>query len=241
MKYKTLSITDSEKLIKELKPMILDCRDLKDYRAGHLEDALHVHEGLKDSLVKRGDKQRSLLIYCYYGHASEHLAEFFSDFGFKDVYSLEGGYSTWKDKQQEKNYFSVAEPVLMNSAGIYPLILASQQGRSDVVNFLIEQNAVLDVVDHYGNNALWAACYAESIDCIEALIISGIKVNHQNSASGATALIFAASSGRETVVERLLAAGADPTLKTHDDFTALDLASTRKILNLLSKLVKSGD
>ena len=101
MKYKTISIADSEKLIKELKPMILDCRDLKDYRAGHLEDALHVHEGLKDSLVKRGDKQLSLLIYCYYGHASEHLAEFFSDFGFKDVYSLEGGYSSWKDKHQE--------------------------------------------------------------------------------------------------------------------------------------------
>jgi thiosulfate sulfurtransferase len=101
MKYKTISIADSEKLIKETKPMILDCRDLKDYRAGHLEEALHVHEGLKDSLVKRGDKQRSLLIYCYYGHASEHLAEFFFDFGFKDVYSLEGGYSSWKEKHQE--------------------------------------------------------------------------------------------------------------------------------------------
>ena len=41
----------------------------------------------------------------------------------------------------QNNYFSVAEPVLENTAGIYPLILASQQGRSDVVNFLIEQNA----------------------------------------------------------------------------------------------------
>ena len=51
MKYKTISIADSEKLIKESKPMILDCRDLKDYRAGHLEDALHVHEGLKESFV----------------------------------------------------------------------------------------------------------------------------------------------------------------------------------------------
>lgn len=101
MKYKTISITDSEKLIKEAKPMILDYRDLKDYRSGHLEDALHVHEGLKDSLIKRGDKQRSLLIYCYYGHASEHLAEFFFDFGFTDVYSLQGGYSGWKDKHQE--------------------------------------------------------------------------------------------------------------------------------------------
>ena len=48
MKYKIISIADSKNLIKESKPMILDCRDLKDYRAGHLEDALHVHEGLKD-------------------------------------------------------------------------------------------------------------------------------------------------------------------------------------------------
>ena len=135
----------------------------------------------------------------------------------------------------QNNYFSVAQPVLKNTAGIYPLILASQQGRSDVVDFLIEQDADLEVIDEYGNNALWAACYAESIDCIEALLLSGINVNHQNSASGAIALIFAASSGRESVVEQLLAAGADPTLKTHDDFTALDLASTRKILNLLSR------
>jgi uncharacterized protein len=141
----------------------------------------------------------------------------------------------------QNNYFSVAQPVLKNNAGIYPLILASQQGRSDVVHFLIEQDADMDVIDQYGNNALWAACYAENSDCIDALIYAGIDINHQNSASGATALIFAASSGRETVVEQLLAAGADSDLKTHDDFTALDLASTRKILKLLSILVKAGD
>ena len=131
----------------------------------------------------------------------------------------------------QNNYFSVAQPVLKNTAGIYPLILASQQGHSDVVYFLIDQNAALDVIDEYGNNALWAACYAENCDCMDALINAGIEINHQNSVSGATALIFAASSGREEVVEKLLAAAADPDLKTHDDFTALDLASTRKYLN----------
>jgi len=141
----------------------------------------------------------------------------------------------------QNNYFSIAQPVLMNNDGVYPLILASQQGRSDVVRFLLGQNAELDVIDQYGNNALWAACYADSSDCIDTLIHAGIDINHQNSASGATALIFAASSGREKIVEQLLVAGADPGLKTHDVFTALDLASTRKILKLLSKLVKSGD
>ena len=133
----------------------------------------------------------------------------------------------------QNNYFSVAQPALKNSAGIYALILAGQQGRSDVVNFLIDQAADLDVIDQYGNNALWAACYAENSDCISALIDAGIDINHQNFASGATALIFAASSGRESVVEQLLAAGANTDLKTHDDFTALDLASTRKILKLI--------
>lgn len=133
----------------------------------------------------------------------------------------------------QNNYFSVAQPVLKNHDGIYPLILASRQGRSDVVRFLIGQNAAIDVIDQYGNNALWAACYADNSDCIDALIHAGIDINHQNSASGATALIFAASSGREKVVEQLLAVGADPDLKTHDDFTALDLASTRKILKLI--------
>jgi len=141
----------------------------------------------------------------------------------------------------QNNYFSVAHPTVKNNADIYPLILASQQGRGDVVQFLIKQGAELNVLDQYGNNALWAACYADSSDCIKALINAGIDMNHQNSVSGATALIFAASSDRENVVEQLLAAGADPGLKTHDDFTALDLASTRKILKLLSKLVKSGD
>jgi ankyrin repeat protein len=141
----------------------------------------------------------------------------------------------------QNHYFSVAQPALRNAAGIYPLILASQQGRSDVVKFLLEQNAALDVLDEYGNNALWAACYAENSGCIEAMIDAGVDINYQNSASGATALIFAASSGRETVVEQLLAAGADPHLKTHDDFTALDLASTRKILKLLANLDKPGD
>jgi len=96
MKYQNLAVTDCEQFIQTKNPLILDCRDVKNYQAGHLENALHVHEGLKESLVKRGDKQRSLLIYCYHGHASQHLAEFFSDFGFKDVYSLEGGYTAWE-------------------------------------------------------------------------------------------------------------------------------------------------
>ncbi|MEF3074436.1 ankyrin repeat domain-containing protein [Methylobacter sp. Wu1] len=129
-----------------------------------------------------------------------------------------------------RNHCASAE---QNEAGVHPLILACQQGRSDIVEYLLGHGADLNITDQYGNNALWAACYAQDIACIDALLDAGINIDYQNPDSGATALIFAASSGREQVVERLLAAGANPDLKVHDDFTALELASTRKILKLL--------
>lgn len=94
--FKSISVSDSKQLISEQQPLILDCRELKDYQAGHLDNAMHIHEKLRDSLLKNGDKQRPMLIYCYHGHASEHLAEMFGDFGFKQVYSLIGGYTDWK-------------------------------------------------------------------------------------------------------------------------------------------------
>jgi thiosulfate sulfurtransferase len=95
--FKTVSAAKAVQLIAEDQPIILDCRDLKDYRASHIENAMHVHEQLRDSLIKKADKAKPLLIYCYYGHASEHLAEMFADFGFSQVYSLAGGYADWKE------------------------------------------------------------------------------------------------------------------------------------------------
>ena len=98
MNYQNINVEQCAQLIQDHTPLILDCRDVKNYQSGHLDNALHVHDGLKESLIKRGDKQRCLLIYCYHGHASQHLAEFFTDFGFKHVYSLEGGYTAWQEQ-----------------------------------------------------------------------------------------------------------------------------------------------
>lgn len=95
-KFKTITATELKPMLQDNVPMLLDCRDVKDYRAGHIDDALHLHEGLRDSLLMKGDKARPMVIYCYHGHASEHVAEMFSDFGFTDVYSLKDGYAAWQ-------------------------------------------------------------------------------------------------------------------------------------------------
>lgn len=137
--------------------------------------------------------------------------------------------------------FDKQSPNSANAKGQLALILAAQQGRADAISYLLDAGADLDVIDPYGNNALWAACFIESKACIDLLLAAGIAIDYQNP-SGATALIYASSSGRHEIVEHLLRAGADPLLATQDDFTALDLASTRECLKLLrnAKRVKQS-
>ena len=112
------------------------------------------------------------------------------------------------------------------------LILAARQGRADVVAYLLGQGADILQLDSYGNNALWAACYADASACVSLLLQAGIDINFQNS-TGATALMYAASSGKTQIVSQLLQAGADASLKSQDDFSALDLAANRECLRLL--------
>ncbi|AEF98775.1 ankyrin repeat domain-containing protein [Methylomonas methanica] len=137
----------------------------------------------------------------------------------------------------ETNGFNSQTPLTANDKGHYALIVAAQQARPDLLAYLLANGADLSVLDAYGNNALWAACFAESKECIALLISAGVDVDYQNP-SGATALTYASSSGKHTVVEQLLHAGANPLLTTQDDFSALDLAANRACLQLLRQATK---
>lgn len=136
------------------------------------------------------------------------------------------------------NDFDPQVPPAANGKGLPALILAAQQARPDVLACLLENGADLTTLDTYGNNALWAACFAESTACIALLINAGVNIDYQNP-SGATALTYAASSGKHAVVAQLLQAGANPLLTTQDDFSALDLAASRACLQLLRQAMKA--
>ena len=137
----------------------------------------------------------------------------------------------------QANQFQPEQPLSPNAEGEFALILAARQGRDDILGRLLFLQANLNVVDAYGNNALWAACFAEAASCIDLLLAAGININFQNT-TGATALIYSASSGKSAVVEQLLLAGANPHLMTQDDFSALDLAANRQCLNLVRAATK---
>ncbi|MGQ0682622.1 thiosulfate sulfurtransferase GlpE [Bradyrhizobium sp.] len=80
--------------------LVLDVRDRSSFDAAHVEAALHVsHANLSDVLAVTA-RTRPVLIYCYHGNASREYAQIFSDFGFAEVCSLDGGFEAWHDESR---------------------------------------------------------------------------------------------------------------------------------------------
>lgn len=94
-KFKLLKPRELESLAQESNTLLLDCRKIQDYKTSHIKGALHSHDKLVESIIKEVEKDKTIIIYCYHGHSSEHLAELFCGFGFSKVYSLEGGFENW--------------------------------------------------------------------------------------------------------------------------------------------------
>lgn len=126
-------------------------------------------------------------------------------------------------------------PAVLEQTGRHqdtPLLLASRQGLTDIVQELLAAGANPNHRNMDGTNALWAAVVANSEKIAEMLLAHGADIDNQND-NGATALMYAASSGKTAWVNFLLAREANASLQSLDDFTALDLAGNVEILRLL--------
>jgi ankyrin repeat protein len=98
-----------------------------------------------------------------------------------------------------------------NERGFTPLILAVYNGNMEVVKLFIHSKANPDAQDKSGNTALMGAIF-KGYDEIALYLIENSDINVRNF-NNATALTFAATFGRASIVEALLKAGADKTIK----------------------------
>lgn len=247
--FKRVSVSLGSSLIRERNPVIYDIRDAASYENAHLPNAIFLSDQTLKSAIRKGVRERPVLIYCYRGNASQDIAKLFCDFGFSDVYSLDGGFESWKQEmglaitsQAAPPETGVADwlkaqgydPSNLNELiqGKPPLVKASQLGRDDLAAALIAAGALLTGVDEFGNDALWAACFSGDLKTVQVLLDAGSEIDRINP-NGSTALMYAASAGKTEVVEFLLKAGANPNLENQDGFTALDLAANLDTLKLL--------
>jgi rhodanese-related sulfurtransferase len=98
--FKRINIQEARDLLARAPVTLLDVRDPVSFKSAHIEGAINVGEADVSSVLG-SPKDQPVLIYCYHGVSSQAYAQLFADFGFKDVYSLDGGYTQWAVEQNE--------------------------------------------------------------------------------------------------------------------------------------------
>jgi len=96
MPYQCISTSEATAMLQAGTATLLDIRDANSYEAGHIADAVHVSNENVTEIVNGLDKEKPVIIYCYHGNSSKSAADYFDSLGFKQSYSVDGGYEIWK-------------------------------------------------------------------------------------------------------------------------------------------------
>lgn len=75
---------------------IADIRDDQAYQQSHIPSAVLVNDRNLPAFLSQTDKDKPLICYCYHGHSSQSAAQYFSQQGFKKVFSIVGGFEKWR-------------------------------------------------------------------------------------------------------------------------------------------------
>lgn len=94
--YKQITPTEAKALIDQGPVVIVDVRDRASFEAEHIPDALHLSANGLDALCQSIPLDSAVLLYCFHGISSQVVAQCLVDKGFQHVYSLLGGFETWK-------------------------------------------------------------------------------------------------------------------------------------------------
>ena len=93
--FENISVEKLKSFVEGGSVKILDIRDEQSFQEGHIPDAIHLNNGNIDEVINSNDPGDNIVIYCYKGISSQNAAQHFCNLGFKNVFSLIGGYKEY--------------------------------------------------------------------------------------------------------------------------------------------------
>lgn len=79
--------------------IVVDIRDVHSFSAGAIDGAVHITADNVDEFIAASNRATPVIVCCYHGNASQGAAAYFSENGFEQACSLDGGYDAWRDFQ----------------------------------------------------------------------------------------------------------------------------------------------
>jgi thiosulfate sulfurtransferase len=95
MSFDCISVEETKKLLENDDVTVIDIRDINSFSKGHINNAIHIDDININNFLSGKDKNETIIIYCYHGISSKSAANFFSQNGFKNVFSMNDGYAGW--------------------------------------------------------------------------------------------------------------------------------------------------
>lgn len=88
-----------ERLKANTRARLLDVREDNEWEAGHASGAEHLGKGIieRDIEGRVPDKDTELILYCGGGYRSALAAAALQKMGYRNVYSMAGGWRAWKE------------------------------------------------------------------------------------------------------------------------------------------------
>jgi uncharacterized protein len=202
-----------------------------------------------DVNIKDDEGDTPLIWACLFG--SYNIAQILIEHG-ADVNANGDAYHRWSPLScaSFQGQLSIVQLLLSLGANVNAtddygdtaLMSAAKEGHTEIVTVLLAAGANVNTKDKNDRTALhWAAVRGDYPDTTLALISAGAEVDlKQESSSGDTALISAASMGHFSTVSTLINAGADVNSRNNADETALMKAVEIGHFNIISILVDAG-
>jgi rhodanese-related sulfurtransferase len=78
--------------------MLVDTREESEWAAGHAAGSIHLGKGVIERDIEQAipDSTKKIVLYCGGGFRSALAADTLQKMGYRNVYSLAGGWRAWK-------------------------------------------------------------------------------------------------------------------------------------------------
>jgi rhodanese-related sulfurtransferase len=99
MGFSNITKDQLQSMLKDGGIQLVDVRTDEEVSEGMIEGALHIdiHSDTFADRMKALDQSKPIVIYCKSGGRSSRAASNMVDWGYKEVYNLEGGYDGWAE------------------------------------------------------------------------------------------------------------------------------------------------
>ena len=96
--FRIITVRETSDLINKDNVTLLDIRDEESFTQGHIPNAINLSNNNIDEVINKSDREDNILIYCYKGISSQNVAQHFCNLGYKNIFSLKGGFTEFSEK-----------------------------------------------------------------------------------------------------------------------------------------------